>query len=228
MADEEEPIKRPQRTRIRKNPPTSKQKHAIEKRRWHALKELKVHKPKGRRYATDLKKFEQLKAALRETYAQVVDKFDGWKYFSERHFRFAQQYARNGRSNPELAMRMAGYDYGAPNNIAFLAKQALKLPGMEELIAAFELEEKAKMKLNVEDVVDWFRRIATAAMETGDFTNANRAMENLGKYLGMFVEKKEITHKVIHNKAELDARIAELTGILKEAEPDIEAKLRIH
>ena len=84
------------------------------------------------------------------------------------------------------------------------------------------------MKIRVEDVVKWFNDIAMAAMDTGDFTNANRAMENLAKYLGMFVEKKEILHKTVHSREELDARIGELTAILKEAEPDIERKLRIH
>lgn len=84
------------------------------------------------------------------------------------------------------------------------------------------------MKINVEDVVKWFNDIATAAMQTGDFTNANRAMENLAKYLGMFVDKKEIIHKTIHSKEELDTRIGELTAILREAEPDLERKLRIH
>ena len=84
------------------------------------------------------------------------------------------------------------------------------------------------MKINVEDVVKWFNDIATAAMQTGDFTNANRAMENLAKYLGMFVDKKEIIHKTIHSKEELDTRIGELTAILREAEPDLERKLRIN
>ena len=84
------------------------------------------------------------------------------------------------------------------------------------------------MKLCVEDVVKWFQDIASAAMETQDFTNANRAMENLAKYLGMFVEKKEITHKVVQSREELDARIAELTAVLREAEPEIERKLRIN
>jgi hypothetical protein len=53
-------------------------------------------------------------------------------------------------------------------------------------------------------------------------------MENLAKYLGMFVDKKEIIHKTIHSKEELDTRIGELTAILREAEPDLERKLRIN
>lgn len=84
------------------------------------------------------------------------------------------------------------------------------------------------MKLSVEDVVKFFNDIANQAMSAGDYTNANRSMENLAKYLQMFVEKKEITHRTIHSKEELDTRISELTAILKEAEPEIEQRLRIH
>lgn len=84
------------------------------------------------------------------------------------------------------------------------------------------------MKINVEDVVRWFNDIATQAMSSGDFTNANRAMENLAKYLGMFLERKEITHRTIYSRDELDNRIQELTSILKEAEPEIEKRLRIN
>ena len=65
-------------------------------------------------------------------------------------------------------------------------------------------------------------------MQTGDFTNANRAMENLAKYLQMFTERKEVTHRVVHSKEELDTRIAELSRVLKEVEPDIEARIRIN
>ena len=84
------------------------------------------------------------------------------------------------------------------------------------------------MKINVEDVVAWFHKIATAAMEDGDYTNANRSMESLAKYLGMFVERKEITHKTIHSKEELDVRIAEYQRILAEGRSEIDAKLTIN
>ena len=67
-----------------------------------------------------------------------------------------------------------------------------------------------------------------AAMGSGDYTNANRAMENLAKYLQMFTERKEVTHRVIHSKEELDTRIAELSRVLKEVEPEIESRLRIN
>ena len=227
--------KQTQRTWLPKEPGQTKPKinwryQNEHKARLHAtLTELNVHKPRRTIRAADVRKFQKLKEELRLSYASVAEKFEDWKYMSVRHFNFAKAYARNGRSNAMAAMREAIYPEVMEKGVLEMASQsALKVVGMQELIAAFEFEEKAKMKLNIEDVVVWFQRIATAAMDTGDFSNANRAMENLGKYLGMFVERKEITHKVVHNKQELEERIVELTSILKEAEPDIEARLRIH
>lgn len=192
------------------------------------LKKLNVHKPTGTLTAKDVKVMNDLKKYLRETWKNFCAGANNFRYFTAKQIEFARQYAINGRTNKSQAMRLAGYDTGNPDMLIKLANQNLRKPHMDELITAFELEEKARMKINVEDVVQWFNRIATSAMETGDFTNANRAMENLAKYLGMFVERKEITHKTVHSKEELDTRIAELTAILREAEPDIERKLRIN
>jgi acyl carrier protein phosphodiesterase len=142
--------------------------------------------------------------------------------------KFCREYAINGRRNKSLAMRLAGYKYTSPIDTVKEANVILRKPFADDLIKFFEMEEKAKMRISVEDVVRWFNDIATEAMKSGDYTNANRAMENLAKYLGMFVERKEITHKAVYSREELDARIAELTAVLKEAEPEIERKLRIN
>jgi len=169
-----------------------------------------------------------LKQHLRETWQASWDKINKIKRLRPKQVEFARQYALNGRTNKCGAMRLAGYDSANPAVLLSMANNNLSIPHFNDLVTAFEIEEKARMKINVEDVVKWFNDIATQAMASGDFTNANRAMENLAKYLGMFVEKKEITHRTIHSKEELDTRISELTAILKEAEPDIERKLRIH
>ena len=192
------------------------------------LKKLNIHKPTGTLTAKDVKTMKDLQKHLRETWHTIYANANNFRYFTPKQIEFARQYAINGRTNKSQAMRLAGYDTGNPDKLVKMANINLRKPHMDELITAFELEEKARMKINVEDVVQWFNRIATSAMETGDFTNANRAMENLAKYLGMFVEKKEITHKTIYSREDLDTRIAELTAILKEAEPEIERKLRIN
>jgi len=192
------------------------------------LKELNVHKPASTARAKDVATIRALKESLRETWGQFYEKANEYKHYTVRQHKFARFYALNGRSNKSEAVRLAGYVETDPVRILGIANRNLRQPGMEDLVRAYEFEEKAKMKLCVEDVVKWFQDIALAAMETQDFTNANRAMENLAKYLGMFVEKKEVTHRVIQSKQELDARIAELTAVLREAEPEIERNLRIN
>jgi hypothetical protein len=207
------------------NPPSQGDRIAKYKRE---LRELNIHKPGHGIRAENVKAIRNLKEHLRETWQASWDKINKIKRLTPKQVEFARQYALNGRTNKCGAMRLAGYDSANPAVLLSMANKNLSLPNFNDLVTAFEIEEKARMKINVEDVVKWFNDIATQAMASGDFTNANRAMENLAKYLGMFVEKKEITHRTIHSKEELDTRISELTAILKEAEPDIERKLRIH
>ncbi len=195
------------------------------------LASMNVHTPRNSRSGLskkDVDTIKHLKASLRETWQGMWDRVNDFTHFTQQQMEFARQYAINGRRNKTEAARLAGYAPGNPDKQHESAQRNLRRPFMEDLISLYELEEKAKMRINVEDVVKWFNDIATKAMQSEDFTNANRAMENLAKYLGMFVERKEITHKTIHSREELDARIAELTAVLKEAEPDIARKLRIN
>lgn len=199
-------------------------------RQWKYRRELKaldIQKPRGAASARHVKIMKELKDALRHSWAMLRDNIDDFQRFSEKQIAFARHYAKNGRTNKTAAARAAGYLMPDPTALLNTANHNLKMPYMDQLITAFEFEEKARMKICVEDVVAWFNRIAEQSIETGDFTNANRAMENLAKYLQMFVEKKEVTHRVIHSREELDARIVELTKVLKDAEPEIERNLGI-
>jgi hypothetical protein len=231
VSDEESAGVRPRNTIVRKKTKTSSDRpHLRIRKRAHrdALAKLNVHKPARACRARDLKIMAELKDMFRETWASLRDKAQDMHRFSEKQLKFARQYAINGRTNLAEAVRLAGYNIKDDYNYSTHGRQLLKLPGMEELVQAFEFEEKARMKINVDDVVAWFHKIATAAMAAEDFTNANRAMESLAKYLGMFVERKEITHKTVHNRAELDAQIAEYQRILAEGRDEINAKLTIN
>lgn len=191
------------------------------------LKKLNIHRPLGKPSPADVKAIKDLKDMLKNTWHTLWEEVDKFQRFTPKQMRFAKQYALNGRSNIIGAMREAGYESPTPHVLWTMGRKNLRLGYFENMIQAFELEAKAAMKMNVEDVVQWFNTIATKALEEGDYTNANRAMENLAKWLGMFVEKREITHTVIHSKAELDQKIIELTAVLKEAEPEIEERLRL-
>jgi hypothetical protein len=192
------------------------------------LREMNIHKPLRHTTKQHVEAIKSIKEHLTETWKSHWDKVENYRKLTPKQIEFARQYAINGRTNKCGAARLAGYDSGNYNVLLRMANKNLAIPHFHDLVTAFEIEEKARMKINIEDVVKWFNDIATAAMQTGDFTNANRAMENLAKYLGMFVDKKEITHRTVHSKEELDTRISELTAILKEAEPELERKLRIN
>lgn len=192
------------------------------------LRKLGVHKPARAASARDVRIMKTLKDMLKNTWSQVIEEADNYKRLSEKQLEFFRRYAIFGRRNKIKAMVAAGYKLSRVSDLYKAAQRNLAHPHAEELLRAFELEEKAKMGLLVEDVAAWFENIATKAMEAGDFTNANRAMESYAKYLGMFTERKEITHRTVHSAAELDARIAELHKVLAEEKNEITKKLTIN
>jgi len=212
-------------------PKKKKSKKSQEKRQEsyaRALKTFNVQKPATASYAKNVRTMQALKDMLRQTWARHWDNTNSWSRFSEKQMNFAREYAISGRRSRVKCMRRAGYESHDDTYLLEAANRNLKVPYFEELIQAFEIEEKARMGLKVQDVADWYERIATAALDAGDFSAANRAMELYGKYLQMFCEKREIVHRVVHSKDELNMRIAELTNVLKEAEPEIESRLRLN
>jgi hypothetical protein len=192
------------------------------------LRELNIHQPKRVVTKQHVEAIRSIKDQLRETWHAHWDKVERFKNLTPKQVEFARQYAINGRTNKCGAARLAGYDSGNYNILLRIANRNLAIPHFHDLVTAFEIEEKARMKISVQEVVEWFQRIAAAAMETGDYANANRAMENLAKYLQMFVERKEITHRTVHSREELDTRIKELTSVLQEADAEIEDRIRIN
>lgn len=225
--DEEIKIKYPKRPAKRGGKNRTNQKD-LGKKYAKQLRELGVHKPARASSARDVKTMTKLKEMLKHTWSQVIEDANNYKRLSEKQLEFFRRYAIFGRRNMLKAARAAGYERSDLSNLYRTAKHNLAHPHAEELLRAFELEEKAKMGLLVEDVAAWFENIATKAMEAGDFTNANRAMESYAKYLGMFVEKKEIVHTNIYNKSDLDARIAELQAVISEERQAIREKISIN
>lgn len=187
--------------------------------------EFNVQVPARRATNETRKTLEELRSFLQHTYQGTYENFS---QFTSKQINFLRHYAKAGRKGIAAAAKAAGYEGGSSNVLWVCGSNILKKPFADDLLRLFEIEEKARMKITVEDVVAWFQRIATAAMESGDYTNANRSMESLAKYLQMFVEKREITHRVVSSKEDLDARIQELTNVLKEAEPEIERRLTVN
>ena len=98
---------------------------------------------------------------------------------------------------------------------------------------AYKVSNKPKIQVRVKEIMDArqetnelsMRKVITSllrlgekAEEEGNFGNALRAWELLGKYLGMFTDKTEATVKMSHEtmtSAELDAELTRKLGILK-------------
>jgi len=204
---------------------------SLEKRariRRELKKQFNIHKPRCRQTQQTLKTMNELKKELASAWPLVEDVLDECTRLSPKQIAFAKHFALNGRSKKTQSARDAGYE--SDNSIVLLemANRNLDKPEIMKLIEAFEHQQKARMKMTVDDVVAYFTKIADSAMGIEDFTNANRAMENLAKYLQMFVTKTEITHRTISSPAELDARIAELTAVLESSRDEIDERLTIN
>lgn len=151
------------------------------------LRAIGIHKPVKTLSKSDLDTMKKLKEMLRTQWHTLVDQANEFKRVSARQLEFLRRYAINGRQQKLRCMLAAGYKSKDHSDLYKMADATLAAPFAETLLQAFELEEKAKMGLMVEDVVMYFQKIADTALEREDYTNANRAMENLAKYLGMFV-----------------------------------------
>ncbi len=182
--------------------------------------------PCGLRTAAQQDMLRKLKEYFKLSWAKLVADIPNIEKLRPKQVTFAREYALSGRKNRAEAVRRAGYQTDNPEMVDRLGRRLVQNERVMKLVEAFEVEHRKQMTISVSEVVKYFGDIADAAVAVGDFTNANRAMENLAKYLGMFVEKKEITHKVVTSKAELDARIEELTKVLRDSAQEIEDSLR--
>jgi hypothetical protein len=102
-----------------------------------------------------------------------------------RHERFAQELAK-GKSATE-AYAAAGY---APNQPS--ASRLLSNVMVQERVAELKERAAANVSLSREWVLEQLIDNVKQAKEAGDLSPANKALEMLGKELGMFVDRKQI------------------------------------
>lgn len=72
-----------------------------------------------------------------------------------------------------------------------------------------------KDEMTPKDVMAAFAAFAKQAAHKGDFANANRAMENIGKILGAYVDRKEIRTTTVESEEDLDEAIQHLANVVK-------------
>lgn len=144
---------------------------------------------------------------------------------TEKQEEFCRLYALNGRTHITNCMRLAGYSPKHRQTLYNAGGDLLKMPKIESRIKAYEDAMRSKVMVCVDDVVQYFKNIADKATEVQDFTNANRAMENLAKWLGMFVERKEVKFQNVTTVDEAKKQIEDLLFFADEHRPEIEKSL---
>jgi hypothetical protein len=207
---------------------TKREKSRSEKKA-DLIKHFNILKPAPERMTGDRRRaYLAFKEYMGETWAQQRGLLADQPRWTPRQVEFARLYALNGRRNLLKCMRDAGFKTQNDGALYQDGQKLISRDHIQQLITAFEIEEKAKVVMAISDVAEYLKKIADAAFEAGEYASANRSMEMLGKHLGMFVEKKEITHRVIHSREELDAKIIEYQQILEnEVLPSVDETLKL-
>jgi hypothetical protein len=138
---------------------------------------------------------------------------------SRTQFNQLPEFMSRPESDAYNAYLKAGYSVGdkKPYQIRGKAKELLDTPKVNAFVAYIREKAMEKLVINIDDIVEKFLTTYNQAMASEDFTNANRALENLGKHLGMFVEKAMIEQKITMSTEQLDAEIAKYQGIIDAA-----------
>lgn len=116
---------------------------------------------------------------------------------TRKQIKFAEQYiATNDATH---ALLEAGYAPVKKANgdldrtrTARRAHQYLANPKLRAYIEILREDVVEKVSWDAQKVLDKMYQTYMRATEAEDYTNANRSLENMGKHLGMFIDKKEI------------------------------------
>ena len=133
---------------------------------------------------------------------------------SPMQYKFAYEFIETG--DAYQAYMNAGYSVGdkKPFLIRGRAKELLQTPKVAAFVNYIRDKTMEKLVVKVEDIIEKFMTTYNQAMDSADFTNANRALENLGKHLGMFVERSLVEQKITMSADELDREIARYQTII--------------
>lgn len=129
-----------------------------------------------------------------------------------RQKRFCEEYVKE--PNATKAAIAAGYTKASAT---VTSCRLMKQPHIQEYIDALHTEIAARNEITIDSIVKNLRDVYAAAMKDGKFSDANRAMELLGKYLGMFTEHTRTSISVAQGAVtdeEMGAQIGRFTEIL--------------
>lgn len=115
---------------------------------------------------------------------------------------FAIEYLKD--KNATQAAIRAGYSAKTARSIAC---EMLARPDIQEFVRAKQDEARKNATVTVDGIVDQLREIASNVLAKD--SDRIRALELIGKYLGMFTERVEM-------KGQIDTAVTKLDGILKQ------------
>lgn len=109
--------------------------------------------------------------------------------------KFCMEYTATG---DELASyKKAGFKEAKDDpNTRIRARQLLKNEKIQARIDEYQKEAIRKISWTKEKVLEKIAEVYSNSINDGDFTNANRAMENIAKHLGMFVDLSKVEQTV--------------------------------
>ena len=111
-----------------------------------------------------------------------------WEFggLTPRQEKFCLEYMKTG--DHEQAFKSCGYK---SKRLKAGANRLFENPLIQLRINEIREQALKDVKVNAEKVLDRIMEVYDAAMQESDYTNANRAMESVGKHLGMFVDRSE-------------------------------------
>ena len=139
-------------------------------------------KPNGRDVEGIRWELKRRKGMLEEPTTKGGLQFGG---LSARQEKFCLEYMRTG--DVLEAYKKAGYKPFRERN----AHALLASPKIQARIEEIREATIDKIKFSANKVLERFSEIYDRSLEEGDFANANRSMEFVGKHLGMLVDRSE-------------------------------------
>ena len=120
-----------------------------------------------------------------------------------RRARFVDEYPKD--HDGQAAAIRAGY---SRRSAKFAASHMLRDPKVAAALAAKEAKLTARVELSIGWVLERLKRNAEESLDAEERMAANRALELIGKHLGMFVERVDVRNLDNMSDAELEALAA--------------------
>ena len=118
------------------------------------------------------------------------------------------------------AYKVAGYKEDDTNGLTRRrARQLLNNKKVQARIEEYQEQALKRISWTKEKVLEKMHEVYQNSITEGDHTNANRALENIGKHLGMFVDVSKIeqnitTSELLTNDTDKDIeRLADVVGL---------------